>query len=358
MARTRDVLSNIGQAGAQVGEALLKIATIKDQRERAAVSNAINMAQLDQANRRIELDHERLNTSIAQHADNKAANQGTAMRSEAGILRQDLDNGLDLGEMSFNEALNKRVRGEAVGSWGDFNDSRAALKERQIAAINVEANINQAQQLSDLGFTSSGQPHSTPGLTPEQQAQHDMRWIDAGGTTFMSSVHPDWTPAEGERLLNHVQDMDLATLNDAERMKIAFTENALANINFGTRGAGGRQPFNPVAAAPADTVNLTPGSDGMGGAREGQEDSLLLAQPSSTAVGESAQPSSTAVGGSDTLLTGAFQGAQGAESSEDAELRQQAQQIMSIRGEDGLPPIEIRDMTEDEVMEWIRRNSS
>ena len=356
MARTRDVLSNIGQAGAQVGEALLKIATIKDQRERAAVSNAINMAQLDQANRRIELDHERLNTSIAQHADNKAANRETAMRAERGLLQQDIHNGLDLGEMSFNEALNKRMGGEAVGSWGKWNDSRAALRERQSAAINVEANINQAKQLSGLGFTSSGQPHSTPGLTPEQQAQHDMRWIDAGGTTFMSSVHPDWTPAEGERLFNHLQDMDLATLNDAERMKIAFTESALANINFGGVGAGGREPFNPAAATPTDTIpiNLTPGGDSMGGAREGQEDSVLLAQPSSTVVNEPFNPAAAAAT-SDSLLTGAFQGA---ESSEDAKLRQQAKQIMSIRDEDGLPPIEVRGMTEDEVMEWIRRNPS
>jgi hypothetical protein len=357
MARTGEILTGLGQAGSQVGEALLKVSMMRDQRQQRATSNALNMAQLDQAERRIDQDARQMEAAALRHEGLTAANQATARRAENRFLLQDIDNGLDLGDMPHAEALNKRMGGEPVGSWGDFNDSRAALRLRGANALAVESNINQAEQLNTLGITSSGQPHSTPGLTKEQEAQHGMRWIDADGTTFMSSMHSDWTPAEGERLFNHLQDMDLATLNEAERIKIGITEEALSDmdINFGERDGGGRRPFNPVAAEadpgtdpgwhPPNLLNF----DVSGTATEQREGAGDPAAVDSTEITSDASAVDTLAPAFQNADTAMASPEDTATASPEGSLRMQAEHLMRTMPDNP----QIQGMTLEQVIEWL-----
>ena len=354
MARTRDVLTGVGQAGAQIGEALLTVAMRRDDRQQRATSNALNMVQLDQAERRIDQDARQMEAAALRHTDLTAANQATARRAENRLLLQDIDKGLDLGDMSHAEALNKRMAGEAVGSWGDFNDSPEALRLRGQNALTVESNINQAEQLNTLGFTSSGQPHSTPGFTPEQQAQHDMKWVNARGTWFKSTEHPDWTPAESQRLYNHLRDFDEATLTPEEKLIMSMSEN-LSGVSFGGDGDGDRQPFNPVAAEtdpgtdpgwhPPNLLNF----DVSGTATEQREGAGDPAAVDSTEITSDASAVDTLAPAFQNADTATASPADTAMASPEGSLRMQAEHLMRTMPDNP----QIRGMTLEQVIEWL-----
>ena len=353
MARTGEILTGLGQAGSQVGEALLKVSMMRDQRQQRATSNALNMAQLDQAERRIDQDAEQMAAAALRHDETTAFNAAQANAITGDKLRAMMERGYELPEgISFSEGVQKIRNGENPGDWGDWVKSIEGQEHQQRLDMESKASKELSQWYSGEGHGPGGAPFPAGSLSERARIELDREYIKADGRTFRSANHPDVISGalehEEEEAKQWMSEVGIANLSPLEQeMARQMT------IRFLQRGGEEKDLFNltPDSVTPTDSVTppdsaeFRSNDDSLSGRateqREGAGDPVLFPTVDSTEI---ARDTSVV----DTLVP-AFQDADTATASPEGSLRMQAEHLMRTMPDNP----QIRGMTLEQVIEWL-----
>jgi len=353
MARTRDVLTGVGQAGAQIGEALLKVAMMRDDRQQRATSNALNMVQLDQAERRIDQDARQMEAAALRHKETTAFNLTQATAITGDKLRAMMEKGYVLPEgMSFSEGVQKIRNGENPGDWGDWVDSIEGQAHQQKLDMETAEAKNLSQWYSGEGHGPGGAPFPAGSLSERAKKELDRGYIVVNGRTYRSDNHPDVISgaleSEEEAAKQWISEVGMANLSP-------FEQEMARQITRRFEAQGGKYedlvnldkgPTDSVLTPePTDSAEFRSNDDGVSGTateqREGEVGPVLLSTDTA-----GAQPDPQEV---DTL-TAAFNPNAEADEAAEAELRRDALSLMAM--EQG--PSEIVNMDLEQVMDWLR----
>ena len=357
MARTRDVLTGVGQAGAQIGEALLKVAMMREDRSKTATSNALNMVQLDQAERRIDQDAEQMASAALRHDETTAFNLTQATEATSTRVMAMIERGWVPPEGMAHAEIVKRVRnGENPGKFEDWADSIEGEAHQQRLDMETAEALKRAAELTLRGYGSGGVPFPAGSLSERAKLELAREYIKMHGRTFRSANHPDVISgaleSEEEAARQWVSEVGMANLTPfeqemARQMSLRFLE----------RGGEEGDLFNltPDSVQPPDSANFRSNDDSLSGTateqREGAGDPVLL--PTDTA---GAQPDPQEV---DTL-TAAFNPNAEADSAFENDLREDALRLMGMDPSslmrEGAP--EVVNMNLEQVMDWLRERPS